>query len=117
MTSALSHVALGDPHVAAHNDERDAINELQTTVEGLGNARTTNFIVVRKDPVTGFWPTSYAADGTPSYSGGASNSGKRPSTSSDVIVAWLGVDPSPPVVTSGDGGMLDDADVRWVISP
>jgi hypothetical protein len=31
----LAHVAQGDPHVSAHNTERDAINALQTTVDGL----------------------------------------------------------------------------------
>jgi hypothetical protein len=31
----LAHVAQGDPHVSAHNAERDAINDLQTTVDGL----------------------------------------------------------------------------------
>jgi hypothetical protein len=38
----------------------------------------------------------------------------RPTSRSDVIVQWKGADPSPPIVSSGTGGMLDNVDMRFV---
>lgn len=38
----------------------------------------------------------------------------RPTSRSDVIVQWKGADPSPPIVSSGTGGMLDNVDIRLV---
>jgi hypothetical protein len=38
----------------------------------------------------------------------------RPTSRSDIIVAWKGADPSPAIVTSGTGGMLDEVDYRLV---
>jgi hypothetical protein len=40
----------------------------------------------------------------------------RPTSRADVIVAWKGADPSPSIVSSGTGGMLDDVDYRLVTS-
>ena len=34
---SLDPVALNDPHVAAHNEERTRINTLETTIEGMGS--------------------------------------------------------------------------------
>lgn len=53
-------------------------------------------LTVDKDPVTG-WPA-------------------RPTARADVTVAWRGPDPSPPIVSSGTGGMLDNVDYRLVTS-
>lgn len=38
----------------------------------------------------------------------------RPTARTDVVVAWKGPDPSPSIVGSGTGGMLDNKDIRWV---
>jgi hypothetical protein len=38
----------------------------------------------------------------------------RPTSRADIIVAWKGADPSPAIVTSGTGGMLDEVDYRLV---
>lgn len=38
----------------------------------------------------------------------------RPTARADLIVAWKGADPSPSIVSSGTGGMLDNVDYRLV---
>lgn len=38
----------------------------------------------------------------------------RPTSRTDVVVAWKGADPSPAIVASGTGGMLDNVDYRLV---
>lgn len=38
----------------------------------------------------------------------------RPTIRTDVIVIWKGPDPSPSIVESGTGGMLDNVDMRFV---
>lgn len=41
----------------------------------------------------------------------------RPTNRSDVIVRWRGAEPSPPIVSSGTGGMLDGVDERQIPAP
>lgn len=69
-------------------------------------------ITIRKDPTTGFWPASYDSAGRPVFTGGSASAGVRPTASADVIVVWKGPEPSPAIVASGTGGMLDNVDVR-----
>lgn len=38
----------------------------------------------------------------------------RPTARTDITVQWKGADPSPAIVASGTGGMLDNVDVRFV---
>lgn len=38
----------------------------------------------------------------------------RPTARTDVTVIWKGAEPSPPIVASGTGGMLDNVDSRWI---
>lgn len=38
----------------------------------------------------------------------------RPTSRADIIVQWKGADPSPSIVSSGTGGMLDNVDIRLV---
>lgn len=38
----------------------------------------------------------------------------RPTARTDVIVNWIGADPSPAIVPSGTAGMLDNIDIRFV---
>ena len=40
----------------------------------------------------------------------------RPTARTDVVVIWKGPDPSPAIVSSGTGGMLDNVDMRFVTS-
>ena len=41
----------------------------------------------------------------------------RPTSRADLIVRWKGADPSPAIVTSGTGGMMDGVDVREIPAP
>lgn len=36
----------------------------------------------------------------------------RPTTRSDIVVIWVGLDPDPAIITSGTAGALDNVDVR-----
>lgn len=72
-------------------------------------------LTVRKDPTTGFWPASYSSTGAPVYTGGSASAGVRPTTRSDVVVIWKGADPSPGIVASGSGGMIQGVDLRAVV--
>jgi hypothetical protein len=38
----------------------------------------------------------------------------RPTSRSDIVVQWKGPDPSPSIVSSGTGGMLDNVDIRLI---
>lgn len=38
----------------------------------------------------------------------------RPTSRADLIVQWKGADPSPSIVSSGTGGMLDNVDIRLI---
>lgn len=38
----------------------------------------------------------------------------RPTNRTDIIVQWRGPDPSPAIVASGTGGMLDNVDIRLI---
>lgn len=38
----------------------------------------------------------------------------RPTARTDIVVAWKGADPSPSIVSSGTGGMLNNVDYRLV---
>lgn len=59
MTS-LEHVHLGDPHVAAHNDERDAINALQELTAELSATSTgPTSTLARIALVTGGLPADF----------------------------------------------------------
>lgn len=69
---------------------------------------------ILKDPTTGFWPSGWNSDGSASYTGGAIDSGVRPTSRADVFFHWQGPDPSPAVVSSGTAGMLSGIDSRFV---
>lgn len=79
------------------------------------------------DGATGKWKNSTVAGGggSPTYanlpagttitvqkSGGTWPA--RPTSRSDIMVQWKGPDPSPVIVSSGTGGMLDNIDIRLV---
>lgn len=67
---------------------------------------------------TGYWPTSYAADGTPTY-GTSQTTGTRPTSRTDLPVEWVQVvlgGGYPPDVASGTAGMLRGKDTEGVVS-
>lgn len=59
-----------------------------------------SMIVVQK--AGGIWP------------GGSASVGVRPTARADVTVVWKGADPSPSIIASGTGGMLNGVDMRFV---
>lgn len=70
--------------------------------------------VVRKDPTTGFWPTAYATDGTPSYTAGSASTGERYTARDDVTIIWKGAPPFPPTVVSpSTAGVRDNVDFKF----
>lgn len=38
----------------------------------------------------------------------------RPTSRTDIVVQWKGPDPSPAIVNSGTGGMMNNVDIRFV---
>lgn len=85
--SALQHIEDGLEAAAAVADNALA-------AAGTGATPTGAVIAVYK-PAGGSWPA-------------------RPSASSSVTYLWVGDDPSPPIVTSGTGGMRSGIDLRAV---
>lgn len=49
----LNDVAVGDPHVAAHNDERAAINGLQAAIDGMSTGSTPGIEDVYAQNISG----------------------------------------------------------------
>lgn len=39
----------------------------------------------------------------------------RPTTRTDIVVIWVGVDPDPAIITTGTGGALSNVDIRMAI--
>lgn len=100
----------------------------QVKVVGLSTALTdpitaarvplTGQLSVISQVTTGFWPTSYAADGTPVYTGGSQSTGVRP-TSRAVKCDWVQVVSGgnfPPSVVSGTAGMLRGFDFKYKVT-
>lgn len=56
----------------------------------------TNVIIAVPQNTDGTWPA-------------------RPSARTDLIFAWLGNTPWPPIVETGTGGMLDNVDLKWPV--
>lgn len=81
--------------VASSGDYNDLINKPAALTSYAALPAGTTITVV-KDATTG-WPS-------------------RPTSRADLVVQWKGADPSPAIVSSGTGGMLDNVDVRFVTS-
>lgn len=109
-------VAVGaTPPPGAPDFEASTMNAIEADIAAAFEYKPGDVVVVRKDPTTGFWPSGYNADRSPIYTGGAVDSGVRPTSSALVCVIWQGPDPSPATVTSGTGGMYN-YDERHVTS-
>lgn len=91
----------------------ERLSYMEAGIEAANDHQPLSFIVVHKDPVTGFWPSGYDANGEPIYTDGAPNDGVRPTARQDVTVGWAGPDPSPATVESGTGGM-HNGDIRML---
>lgn len=68
---------------------------------------------VRITPVTGI--DALPAGTTITVSKSGSTWPARPTTRTDIVVAWKGADPSPPIVNSGTAGMINNVDYRIVV--
>ncbi|MGB4759386.1 MAG: hypothetical protein WBP26_05020 [Candidatus Saccharimonadales bacterium] len=90
-------------------------------LSNLANGQTLAY-----DSAAGKWKNAEASGGSPptlanlpagttitvAKSGGTWPA--RPTSRSDIVVQWKGPDPSPSIVSSGTGGMLDNVDIRFV---
>ncbi len=74
---------------------------------------------------TAKWTNAASQGGSPTYANAPAGSTftvlksggtwpARPTSRTDVVVQWKGADPSPAIVSSGTGGMLDNVDIRMV---
>lgn len=81
--------------------------------------------VLTYDGTSAKWTNKVVPASTPSYANlpagttitvikSGSTWPARPTSRTDIIVQWKGADPSPSIVSSGTGGMLDNVDVRFV---
>jgi hypothetical protein len=102
------------PPPGAPDLEATTLQGMDDAIAGAYKFRSGDVFKAKKDPITGFWPTGYNNDRTPIYTGGAVDQGVRPTDLALVTVIWDGPDPSPPIVSSGTGGMLSDSDWRFV---
>lgn len=87
---------------------------LSSTYALVGAVAPLTVLAVRKDPTTGFWPTAYATDGTPSYASGSTSTGVRPTARDDITIIWKGAAPFPPTVSSpSTAGVRDNVDLKF----
>lgn len=110
-----SAVFAGGPGVEVNYDTTlRQLSISNTYQQTIANAPPYSIFTVVKDSVTGFWPTSYDANGAPVYTGGSASAGVRPTSRTDITIEWEGADPSPASVDSGTGGMLRGRDRREI---
>ncbi len=85
------------------------------TVPGLATKANTSHTHVASDVTSGtFDYTLLPAGTTLTVIKSAGVWPARPTSRSDIIVQWKGPDPSPTIVSSGTGGMLDNVDIRMI---
>ena len=102
------------------NNTSDANKPISTATQTALNAKVSSSLVNAANGVAGLdssvlLPVSLLPAGstlTVQKSGGVWPA--RPTSRSDITVQWKGPDPSPSIVSSGTGGMLDNVDVRFV---
>jgi hypothetical protein len=69
-------------------------SDLTSGTLGIERLPAGSILAVRR--VSGAWPA-------------------RPTARADITCNWIGPDPSPPIVTSGTGGMRSDIDIRAIV--
>lgn len=90
-------------------------NASSPTVPGLAGKANTTHTHASTDVTTGTFDFDRLPAGTTltvAKSGGLWPA--RPTSRADIIVQWKGPDPSPSIVSSGTGGMLDNVDIRMI---
>jgi len=99
--------------VTVGNDSRFAAAE-QTANKGAsgGYAPLVGSLLPVANLTAGSMLTVVKSGGV--WPGGTASTGVRPTSRTDVVVAWIGADPSPGIVASGTAGMLDNVDLRFI---
>ncbi len=121
----ISGIANGD--VLEYNNgtakwNNQLLSERVQDIVGAAVVAGTNMTVTYND--TAGTVTLDATGGTPTYANlpagstvTVSKSGTwpaRPTSRTDIVVQWKGPDPSPSIVSSGTGGMMDNVDIRLI---
>jgi hypothetical protein len=96
--------------------EQTTMNAIEADIAAAFEYKAGETARVKKDPITGFWPSGYNADRTAIYTGGAVDAGVRPTANTDVYVIWQGPDPSPATVSPPSVAGMYDFDERHVSS-
>jgi hypothetical protein len=84
------------------------------TVPGLAGKASTSHTHVTTDITSGSFDYALLPAGTTLTVVKSGVWPARPTSRSDIVVQWKGPDPSPSIVGSGTGGMLDNVDIRLV---
>jgi len=85
------------------------------TVPGLSGKASTTHTHVAGDVTSGTFVYDLLPAGTTlTVAKAAGVWPARPTSRSDIVVQWKGPDPSPSIVSSGTGGMLDNVDIRLI---
>jgi len=85
------------------------------TVPGLAGKASTSHTHATTDITSGTFDFAYLPAGTTlTVAKAAGVWPARPTSRTDIIVQWKGPDPSPAIVGSGTGGMLNNVDIRMI---
>lgn len=102
----------GSTDVALSNPANDQVLTYNTGVAKWQNAPSQGGTPTLANLPAGSTITVHKVGGN--WPGGDADTGVRPTSRSDITVMWKGPDPSPAIVSSGTGGMLDNVDIRLV---
>jgi hypothetical protein len=100
LQTALDAKAVVNDSLTSSTTATYSVTKILSSIASVANEPAGSLLVVAK--TGGVWP------------GGTSSTGVRPTSRSDVVVAWKGPEPSPAFITSGTAGMLQNVDVRWI---
>ena len=85
------------------------------TIPGLAGKASTTHTHAASDVVSGTFDLSLLPAGaTLTVAKAAGVWPARPTARNDIIVQWKGPDPSPSLVSSGTGGMMNNVDLRMI---
>lgn len=115
--------AVSHNHTSSNiTDFREALQDNLATTLIAGN----NITISYDDPGNTLTIAATGGSGTPTYDTlpagttitvlkNGTTWPARPTSRTDIIIAWKGADPSPAIVSSGTGGMLNNVDYRLVV--
>lgn len=135
--ASLDYLSLTDPPTVPSHGTSKAYVDAQVATKITAFADPNADRLVFWDDSAGAWApltpgagltitgTTITADGAPTLANlpagttltvlkSGSTWPARPTARTDIVVQWRGTDPSPSIVASGTGGMLDGVDVRFV---